>query len=156
MAKYLSQEQKWLGNSPPTPPGDEAYGGRLRMFRATIALDALTVNSTTTVGTGAQTTDTISLGVIPPGYRFVRGYLTANVSLATSTVSIGNATSAAKYRAAAVFTAVDTPTPFGLTAAMVTAAPASGSEEIILTIATAALPSGAGNRLVVDIEITGP
>jgi len=158
MAKYLANEQRFLGNVPPTPPGDEGFGARPRVYRATINLDGLQINSDTTknVATGLQVGDTVSLGFIPPGMRFVVGRLLANVSLGTSTIAIGNAAAAGKYRAAAVFTAVDVPTNFGTTAAAAAAAPTGNSEEILLTVTTAAMPLAAGNKLVVDLEFMGP
>jgi hypothetical protein len=157
MAKYLSNEIRFFGNVPATPAGDEGYGARPRVYRATIALDALQVSSDTSknVTTGAQIGDTISLGFIPSGMRFLRGMLNTSVSLGTSTISIGNATTPAKYRAAAVFIAVDTETPFG--GAVVKAAAASAAvEEVLLTVATAALPTTAGAKLVIDLEFMGP
>lgn len=157
MAKYLSNETKWLGNVPLTPPGDEAYGGRPRVYRATISLDALQLSSDVTknVATGALITDTISLGFIPSGMRFLRGMLNTSVSLGTSTIAIGNAATPGKYRAAAVFAAVDTETPFGGTLVKA-AVPAGAVEELILTIGVATLPNTAGQKLVIDMEFVGP
>ena len=154
MAKYFSNEQQWLGNQFPSPAGDEALGGRKRIYRATINLDAPKL-SQTTVGAGVLTTDTVSLGVIPPNMRFVRGYVTTSVSLGTSTIAIGNVTTPAKHKAAAVLTATDTPTLFG-TALIMAATPLNTSEEILLTVAVANLPTTAGQRLIIDMEFIAP
>jgi len=154
MAKFFSNELQFLGASPPTPPGDEALGGRKRIYRATIPLDAPKLSPSQT-GAGVTTADTVSLGKIPAGMRFVRGFITSSVSLGTSTIAIGDATATGKYRAAAVFTAVDTPTPFGTAAAMAAAA-ATAEEEVLLTVAVANLPTTAGAKLVVDLEFAGP
>lgn len=154
MAKYFSNEQRFLGATPPTPPGDEALGGRKRVYRATIPLDAPKL-SPSTDGAGVTTADTVSLCKVPAGMRFVEGRITSSVSLGTSTVAIGNATTAGKYRAAAVFTAVDTPTLFGTAAAMAAGA-SGGEEEVLLTVATANLPTTAGAKLVIDLEFAGP
>lgn len=154
MAKYFSNEQQYLGAVPPTPPGDEALGGRMRCYRATIPLDAPKLSPSQS-GAGVTTADTVSLCKVPAGMRFIKGVLTASVSLGTSTISIGNATAAGKYRAAAAFTAVDTPTLFGTTTAMAAAAATAG-EEVLLTVATADLPTTAGAKLVIDLEFAGP
>lgn len=154
MAKYFSNEQQYLGAVPPTPSGDEALGGRKRVYRATIPLDAPKLSPSQN-GAGVTTADTVSLGKIPAGMRFVRGFITSSASLGTSTVAIGNATATGKYRAAATLTAVDTPTPFGTAAAMAAAA-ATAEEEILLTTAVANLPTTAGAKLVVDLEFVGP
>jgi hypothetical protein len=85
------------------------------------------------------------LGILPIGATFLYGMLTASVSLGTSTIAIGITGTTGKYRAAATFTAVDTPTPFGDEAAMLTKLTAA--DTVFITIATASLP-GSGNLLV--------
>lgn len=74
---------------------------------------------------------------------------------ADRTAAVGVAGTPAKYRAAATFTAVDTPTPFGPAARFADDAP-SADEEIILTVSVAALPNTAGAKLVVDLYFAGP
>lgn len=154
MAKYYSNEQQYLGATPPTPPGDEALGGRMRSYRATIPLDAPKLSPTQN-GASITTADTVSLCKVPAGMRFLKGTLTSSVSLGTSTIAVGNASDAAKYKAAAVFTAVDTPTDFGKAAAMALPA-AGGDEEVLLTVAEATLPTTAGAKLIVDMIFVGP
>lgn len=154
MAKFYSNETRQTGDFPARPSGDEALGGRIRLYRATIPLDAPKLSSST-AGTVIATTDTVSLFRIPAGYRFVAGRITSTVSLGTSTVAIGNATTAGKYRAAAVFTTANAPTAFGLGDALAAAA-STAEEEVILTVATADLPTTAGAKLVIDIEVVGP
>jgi hypothetical protein len=154
MAKFYTVETQLMGDVPPRAPGNEALGGRKRLYRATIDLDAPKL-STTQNGTVITTADTVLLARIPAGMRFAQGRITSSVSLGTATVAIGTAAAPGKYRAAAVHTAVDTPTSFGVTAAM--AAPALGAdEEVILTVATANLPNTAGADLVIDLEFVGP
>lgn len=154
MAKFYTVETQLSGDVPPRAPGNEALGGRKRLYRATIDLDAPKLSSTQN-GTVIATIDTVSLARIPAGMRFAQGRVTSSVSLGTSTIAIGNAATPGKYRAAAVHTAVDTPTSFGTAAAM--AAPAAiADEEVILTIATANLPNTAGAKLVIDLEFVGP
>lgn len=154
MATFYSNETRRLGSVPAGVPGDEAYGGRKRLFRATIDLDAPKINGDT-AGTVITTSDTVVLARIPAGMRFGQGRITSSVSLGTSTIAVGIAGTVDKYRAAAVFTAVDTPTPFGKATAM--AAAALGSDEVvILTPAVASLPNTAGAKLIIDLEFVAP
>jgi hypothetical protein len=99
--------------------------------------------------------DPVVITRLPVGYRFVRGVLTSSVSLGTSTIALGITGTLAKYRAAAVFTAVNTPTDFGGAIEMA-AGPLAVEEEIIMTTAVASLPTTAGARLIVDFYMSGP
>lgn len=154
MAQFYSTEMSPLGGVPPRNPGDPALNTSIRIFRATIPLDAPPTSDTAN-GTVIASGDTIALFDVPPGARFLGGKITSNVSLGTSTISIGNASSAAKYRAAAVHTAVDTPTPFG-TAASMALGEAKTTERVIATVGTANLPNTAGAKLVIDMEFSWP
>ena len=109
---------------------------KLRRFKATITLAA------------QASSDTVKLFKLPKGYAPLYGVLNTSVSLDTATIAIGTAASGAsgKYRAAAVFTAADTPTLFGKNAANAILA---ADEEVILTVGTAALP--ASGTLIVDM-----
>lgn len=131
-------------------PSGVTWGGRERLFRKVITLASQANPST------------ISLGRIPPGMVFIRGFLTTSASLGSSTVAIGIAGTAGKYRAAATFTATDTPTSFGIATVMSAATTGTvGSspkgtgvdEDLILTVGAAALPSS--GTLVVDLEFSG-
>lgn len=142
MADLLSTQLTGYLSNPATRPGGNEYGGRTRRYRATITLAA------------QATTDNIALAKIPAGSIFAYGILTASVSLGTSVVALGTNkvhASNGQLRAAGTFTAVDTPTSFGLTAAAAQAALAADTW-LYLTIATAALP-GAGT-LNVDLFYT--
>lgn len=154
MATFFANELAITADVPPRPPGDAALGGRKRTHRATIALDAPKLNSSSN-GAQVTTSDTIVLFKIPPGRRFGGGRIVSSVSLGTATVAIGTAADTGKYRAAATFTAVDTPTPFGKAAAYA-ADELKGEETVILTVANASLPNTAGARLVVDFDTLGP
>lgn len=154
MAQYFPRELRLRGNVPPGDVGGEpGVGDRPRLFRSTIHLDAPYING---VSNGAQilTTDTVSLGRVPVGMRFVHGVITSSITLGTSTVAIGIAGNAGLYRAAATFTAVDTPTMFGTAINGMAAAPLAADQEIILTPAVANLPNTAGARLIVDLYFT--
>lgn len=154
MTAYYANEQINRAATIPVPVGNEALGGRLRTYRATIPLDAPKLTPTS-AGSGITTSDTVSLAKIPPGMRFMFGVVTSSVSLSTSTIAVGTSASTGKYRAAAVFTATDTPTLFG-TAASVSASAYTAEEEVILTTATANLPTTAGAVLVIDLVFAGP
>ena len=154
MARFYTIENQLQGDTPPRAPGNAALGGRKRIYRATINLDAPKLSSSQN-GMVVAVADTILLARVPAGQRFVAGRITSSVSLGTSTISIGNAAVPDKYRAAAVHTAVDTPTPFGKASAMALAE-AGADEDVILTVATANLPNAAGNLLIVDLEFAAP
>ncbi len=83
--------------------------------------------------------DTIEVARLPKGAVLIKGQLCADTSSGTATISVGTSASPAKYRAAAVFTATDTPTAFGKAAALNTAL--ASEETVILTVGTAALPA---------------
>lgn len=142
MADLLSTQLTGYNSTPATRPGGNEYGGRMRRYRATITLAA------------QATTDNIALAKIPAGSIFVFGLLTTSVSLGTSVVAIGTNkvhASNGQLRAAGTFTATDTPTAFGLAAAVAQSA-LSADTWLYLTIATAALP-GSGT-LNVDLFYT--
>lgn len=142
MAQTYSTELQPTQLSPAQlPSATSGYGARFRRYRASIALAA------------QASGDTVVLANIPAGYCFAFGVITTDTSLSTATVSVGNAGSAAKYKAAAVFTATDTPTLFGKASA-VSGVPATAGEQVLLTVGTAALP-GSGT-LVVDLYFSGP
>jgi hypothetical protein len=92
------------------------------------------------------------LAQVPAGYAFAYGILNASATLGSSTIAVGIAGTAAKYRAAATFTAA-APTLFGVSTA-VDDAPLSAQETVILTNTTAALPSS--GTLIVDLYFSAP
>lgn len=136
MTIFYSTELAGITAQPVIKASSQGYGARVIRFRATITLATQT------------TADTIVVAVVPAGYDFAFGVLTTDTSLGTSTVAIGFAGSVAFYRAAAVFTATNTPTFFG-TAAAVAAAALTADQTIFITIATASLP--ASGTLMVDM-----
>jgi len=121
------------------------YACRTQNYRAVITLAS------------QPAADFIRLFRLPAGVYPLRGIIQSTVSLGTSTVAIGISGTTGKYRAAATFTAVDTPTPFGVTGANITSGlpvPLATSEEIIATVAVAALP--ASGTLLIDMEVAVP
>lgn len=151
MPQYLPRELRALGDIPPNNVGAEnGVGDRVRVFRSTIHLDQPFINGSS-FAAQILTTDTVLLARVPAGMRFLFGKLTTSVSLGTSTVAIGIAGTPGLYRAAATFTAVDTPTDFGTAIAGMAAAPLTADQLVILTPAVANLPNTAGARLIVDL-----
>ena len=154
MPTFYTDEMRAAADVPRNLLGNEALGGRVRLFRGVLRLDTPALNSTSN-GTVVTASDPVVITRLPAGYRFVRGMLTSSVSLGTSTIAIGIAGTPGKYRAAAVFTAVDTPTDFGV-AARLADGPLAVEEEVIMTTAVASLPTTAGARLIVDLYFAGP
>jgi hypothetical protein len=127
-----------------TVPGARIDGGRngakRRVIREVFDL------STATFASG----DLLYLGRLPTGGYFDGGRIVASATMgASATIAIGSVASAAKYRAAAIFTAVDTPTGFGLASAFAQAA-LTAPEDVYATIATANLP--AAGTLVIELD----
>lgn len=143
MAKTYATEISGVDSIPSTKSNGGLQGGRLRRFRATVGMD------------GQASGDTIVLADVPAGHAFAYGVITASATLgATATLAIGNATTAAKYRAAAVFTSANTPTLFG-TAAGASADPLDDVERVIATVGAAALPDSTG-YFIVDLYYSAP
>lgn len=140
MAQTYASEVAGLGATPTTNSNGAVQGGRVRRFRATITLASQADG------------DTVVLAQVPAGYAFAYGILNASATLGLSTIAIGIAGTAAKYRAAAVFTAA-APTLFGVSTA-VDDAPLTAQETVILTNTTAALPSS--GTLIVDLYFSAP
>lgn len=145
MATFYSAETAGYGSTPFVKPTSQAYGSRVRRYRATITMAAQT------------TSDNILLAQIPAGSVFCYGIISTTATLGSAVVAIGtNGThgSNGQYRAAAVFTATDTPTLFGVVATGTASSALTADTAIYLTIATANLP-GSGT-LVVDLYYSYP
>lgn len=126
------------GTLPQAQPDSALVGGKRRRTRASFTLAAQAAG------------DTLTLCDLPIGAVVDSIMMTSSVSLGTSTVAVGIAGTTGKYRAAAVFTAVDTPTIVGPGAVAKAAPPLTAPETLIATIAVAALP--AAGTLVFDIN----
>ena len=140
MAQTYATEISGQSSVPTTMANGGVVGGRIRRFRATVTLASQADG------------DTIVLAKLPAGFAFAYGIINASATLGTSTVAIGTAASAGKYRAAAVFTAA-VPTLFGAVAAVDDAA-LTAEETVIATVGAAALPSS--GTMVVDIYASAP
>lgn len=158
MADYFSQQCAGFAALPIIKPTDPAYGGRTFRFRATINLASVDSSTYgTKLTTGVTTADNILLGRLPAGYVPDFGMLTSSVTLGTSVIAIGTNkvhASNGQYRAAGTFTAVDTPTLFGVTATMAALGALTADTPIYLTVATANLPSS--GTLIVDLYCNKP
>jgi hypothetical protein len=122
------------GSTTPTYIPPSLGGGRVRVAMAefTCATD----------GTGAYTAPI----VLPKGSRVICGFMNSSATMgASATIAIGTAASAGKYRAAATYTTGDTFTLLGLSA--VVGEELTAAEQIIMTVAVAALP--ASGKLVI-------
>jgi MinD-like ATPase involved in chromosome partitioning or flagellar assembly len=143
MAETFATEVAGLDAIPSTKSNGAVHNARLRRFRATVEYD------------GQASGDTVVLADVPAGYAFAYGVLTATATAgASATIAIGTASSAGKYRTAAVFTAANTPTMFG-NAAATDDAPLVATERVIATVGVAALPNSA-DKVVVDLYFSGP
>lgn len=116
-----------------TVPDPGFVDGSVRCFNEEITLASQT------------TSDTIEVARLPKGAIPLFGVLNTSVTLGSSTIAIGISGSTGKYRAAAVFTAADTPTLFGVNAAAGEALTAE--ETVIVTIAAATLPASGTLRV---------
>ena len=158
MADFFSQQLAGNVALPVIKPTDPAYGGRTFRFRASINLGSLDSSTFgTKVTTGLTTADNLLLGRLPAGYVPDFGMITSSVSLGTSVIAIGTNkvhASNGQYRAAATFTAVDTPTLFGVTASMAALAALAADTPIYLAVATATLPTS--GTLIIDLYCNKP
>jgi hypothetical protein len=140
MAKQYGNYTAPRGQTPVGQIDGSSQGGHVRVYREQITLAS---------GVGT-TADTIVVAYPSKGEQFLFGVLTSTVTLGTSTVAVGITGATGKYRAAAAFTAVDTPTLFGAgVAGLAGAGKLTGDEEVFLTIGTANLP--ASGTLTVDL-----
>lgn len=143
MPNTFATEVAGLNTIPDGKSNGALQNARLRRFRATIPY------------TGQASGDTIVLADVPAGHAFAFGVLTASATAgASATVAIGNSTTAGKYRAAAVFTAANTPTMFGVASAT-DDPPLTATERVIATVGTASLPTSS-DFLVVDLYFSAP
>lgn len=156
MPLLYSQNLAGQAARPIIKPTDPAYGSRNFRFRSVINLAAVATGTFGSTQAGIPTTDWAMLAIIPAGYVFDYGIITSSVSLSTAVVAIGTSPTHAsngQLRAAATFTAVDTPTLFGLASAQAAAAYTTDTP-IYLTAATAAVPSP--GTLVIDLYYNKP
>ena len=145
MAAYLSTELAGSTGQTAVPTGFKptatAYQASLKRLRASFTLNS------------QATTDTLVFGNLPAGSVFAFGAITSSVTLATSTLAVGTSGTTGKYRAAATHTTANAPQIFGVASA-VAGTPLTADEQVIGTIAVAALPSS--GTLVVDLYYSKP
>lgn len=140
MAALNGTQMAKLKASPVDYPDVADVGGRVRCFNEKITLAA------------QASGDTIAVARLPKGARVLYGVLNASATLGgTATIAIGITGTTGKYRAAATFTTADTPVLFGVNAGVGEALAAE--EEIIITIAAAALPGSGTLRVMMFYTI---
>lgn len=134
MAKIYGTNTAPRGANPIGVMDGSLQGGHVRVYRETINLASQAV---------INAADTIVVAYASKGETFLFGMLTASATMGgTATLAIGNSTTSGKYRTAAIFTAVETPTLFGAAAAGLAAlTKLTADEEVIITIAAASLPA---------------
>jgi hypothetical protein len=120
------------------PSEASAYGAHPKRFRASIPLNGQPF------GAGNE----IVLAFVPAGGVFAFGVIATDTSLGAATVSVGIASAAAKYSAAATLAATNAPRMLGQAAAVGMSA-LLYEEQIFLQVLGANLPPS-GN-LVVDL-----
>jgi hypothetical protein len=136
MATQYGLQMGRLRNTAPVdlPMAGDVHG-RVRCFNEKVTLAA------------QPTSDIIEVARLPKGARVLYGILASSISLGSSTLAIGIAGTTGKYRAAAVFTAIDTPTLFG--PAVNIGEPLANEEIVFLTIGAAALPASGTLRVLI-------
>ena len=147
MPTYLSNELAGTndGRTLTPVPGTKTRGsvvnGRVKRFRATIALNSQVVG------------DLFQLFTLPAGASFILGSIVNSVSLGSATLGIGPVGAATKYRGqSAGLTNVDTPSLFAASAAG--SAELTAEEPVFATLAGANLP--ASGTLVIDMLVSLP
>lgn len=156
MPLLYSQNLAGQASRPIIKPADPAYGSNVKRFRSVLNLAALATATFGATQAGVPTTDWVMLAIAPAGHVFDFGIITSSVTLNTAVVAIGTSPTHAsngQYRAAATFTAVDTPTLFG-TATGQAAAALTADTPVYLTTTTGAVPSA--GTLVIDLYFNKP
>lgn len=116
-------------------------GGNIRVVTDSITFGAEASGSTLTFG-GIR---------LPEGAVVHYGVVTTDTSTGSATFSIGIAGATAKYRALAALTTTNTPTLFGVEAALGTALTAP--EQLIITTAAASLPSSGSMTVTIVYSV---
>lgn len=134
MAVFYGQQMTKLRVDPVTVPDPGFVDGTVRCFVEEITLATQT------------TADTIEIARLPKGAVPLYGVVETDTSLGTTLLGIGIAGSVAKYRTATAFTALNTPTLFGVGAGI---GVALADEEIVfITIGSASFPSSGTLRVM--------
>ena len=134
-----SYETTPLSLTPPQRISDVGQRGRSKLLRNTITL------ASQVYGTSGN----IVLGSLPNGARIQNIKMITDTSLGSSTISIGNSSSATAYSAATTMTATDTWTQLSSVAALA-AEQVSVDTPLLANILVANLP--AAGTLIIDVE----
>lgn len=142
MAQYYSNElagdTTGLNTAPAASirPAAGVYGGKYKVFRATITFASQASGST------------FVLGKIPAGHVFSCVQIGTDTSTGSATIAVGNAGSSTYYAAASAYTTTNTLTLSANIAAMKAGA-YTAEETIIATTGGAALP--ASGTMVIEL-----
>lgn len=140
MTTYNAFPYGGLLTTPQTlPSADQGYGGREVAYTATITLASQVAGSV------------FRLWKARAGLFWLGGTLITDTSLGSTTIEIGNATTANLYRALAAYTTTGNPTGFfdgGAGFLINPPVPLAAAEEVLLTTAAATLPSS-GTLLII-------
>lgn len=131
MADFYSREMTGVIDgtvSPPKKADARKVGRKMRSIQATFDLASQAAGSFLVIGRR------------PAGSAFCGVDFETDTSLGSTTVAVGSRSAPARDKAAAVFTATETPTPFGLVASKA-ADPITADEIVGITTAAASLPA---------------
>lgn len=144
MADFYATQQAGVadGTNPPARADGRQVGAKRRVTLAS-------KSTTQAVAVG----DRMFLGFLAPNEKLVGVKLTTDTSLATTTVSVGDGTTADRWVAAKTLTVTDVPTILGPKATTLAAAPAGARLAIWATFGVAAV--AAAVNLTFELEIAG-
>lgn len=145
MADYYAIQQVGVADGT-VIPADKADGREVGASRTTTLASKSTTQA---IAAG----DRMFLGYKPAGCKLTGVKLTTGTSLATTTVDIGDDTTADKYVDGKTLTVVDTPTSLGPKATTLDDEPSDEQEPIWATFLVAGI--AAGVALTFELEFTG-
>lgn len=126
--------------NPPTKIGPHASGGKIKV-----------VSETFTYASDAAGSYAIGGGLIPAGARVLDAYFVTSVTTGSATLALGIAGTTGKYITAAAVTTANARTVSVNQAALLTEITAP--EQLLLTVAAAALPASGTLRIVLTYVI---
>jgi hypothetical protein len=145
MADFFSQQMIGVADATQIP-ARKADAGQ-------VGAKVSSITASKPIGQALAAGDRLYLGRVRAGERIKQILIATDTSLGTSTIAIGNASTANKYVAARTFTTpLDAPTAIGPRASTLDDGVLTADEDIWLTVAVATI--GGGTILTVEIEIT--
>lgn len=145
MAKYYARQQ--IGVLDGTNPPKKADGAQVHAKGRSIIADK---NPSSAVTQALASGDTFVVGRLPIGATVTGITGLTDVTLGTSTISLGTVAAPTKYINAATLTAVNIPTILPLLASARDAGANTAEEELIVTVGVATI--AAATKLSLEIE----